>query len=390
MSNELSVSLTHAPLTTLSDDEALFRDAVAGFANEEVRPRVQQMERDGKLDPTLITKFFDMGLMGIEVDDQYGGSGGSLLMVAVAVEEISKVDPSAAILVDVQNTLANYPIRTYGSDYIKSTYLPQLVAEKVGAYALSEASSGSDAFGMQARAEKRGDRWMLNGRKMWITNGAEAQIYVVFANANPSAGYKGITAFVVERGFKGFAVGKKEDKLGIRASSTTELILDDVEVPNENVLGPVGQGYKIAIETLNEGRVGIGAQMIGVAAGALHAATEYVKDRSQFGKKLAEFQGIQFQLAQARTELEAARLMVYNAARLKDSGKDIAMEGAMAKLLSSQVAERVTSVSLELFGGYGYTKDYPVEKFYRDAKIGAIYEGTSNMQLQTIAKAMLK
>ena len=390
MSNELSVSLTHAPLTTLSDDEASFRDAVAGFTNEEVRPRVHQMERDGKLDPVLIKKFFEMGLMGIEVDDQYGGSGGSLLMVAVAVEEISKVDPSAAILVDVQNTLANYPIRTYGSDYIKSTYLPQLTAEKVGAYALSEPSSGSDAFGMQARAEKRGDRWILNGRKMWITNGAEAQIYVVFANANPPAGYKGITAFIVERGFKGFAVGKKEDKLGIRASSTTELILDDVEVPNENVLGPVGQGYKIAIETLNEGRVGIGAQMIGVAAGALHAATEYVKERSQFGKKLAEFQGIQFQLAQARTELEAARLMVYNAARLKDSGKDIAMEGAMAKLFSSQVAERVTSVSLELFGGYGYTKDYPAEKFYRDAKIGAIYEGTSNMQLQTIAKAMLK
>jgi len=390
MSNELSVSLTHAPLTTLSDDEASFRDAVAGFTNEEVRPRVHQMERDGKLDPVLIKKFFEMGLMGIEVDDQYGGSGGSLLMVAVAVEEISKVDPSAAILVDVQNTLANYPIRTYGSDYIKSTYLPQLTAEKVGAYALSEPSSGSDAFGMQARAEKRGDRWILNGRKMWITNGAEAQIYVVFANANPPAGYKGITAFIVERGFKGFGVGKKEDKLGIRASSTTELILDDVEVPNENVLGPVGQGYKIAIETLNEGRVGIGAQMIGVAAGALHAATEYVKERSQFGKKLAEFQGIQFQLAQARTELEAARLMVYNAARLKDSGKDIAMEGAMAKLFSSQVAERVTSVSLELFGGYGYTKDYPAEKFYRDAKIGAIYEGTSNMQLQTIAKAMLK
>ena len=390
MSNDLSTSALHAPLTTLSDDEMLFRDAVAGFANEEVRPRVQQMERDGKIDPALIKKFFEIGLMGIEVGEQYGGAEGSLFMVAVGVEEISKVDPAAAILMDVQNTLVNYPIRSYGSDYIKSTYLPQLTGEKVGAYALSEPSSGSDAFGMQARAEQRGDRWILNGRKMWITNGAEAEIYVVFANANPSAGYKGITAFVVERGFKGFAVGKKEDKLGIRASSTTELILDDVEVPNDNVLGPVGQGYKIAIETWNEGRIGIGAQMIGVAAGALHAATEYVKDRSQFGKKLADFQGIQFQLAQARTELEAARLMVYNAARLKDSGKDIAMEGAMAKLFSSQVAERVTSISLELFGGYGYTKDYPAEKFYRDAKIGAIYEGTSNMQLQTIAKAMLK
>jgi alkylation response protein AidB-like acyl-CoA dehydrogenase len=390
MPNDLSLAWSHAPLTTLSDDETLFRDAVAGFANEEVRPRVQQMERDGKIDPALIKKFFEMGLMGIEVAEQYGGADGSLFMVALGVEEISKVDPAAAILMDVQNTLVNYPIRSYGSDYIKSTYLPQLTGEKVGAYALSEPSSGSDAFGMQARAEQRGDRWILNGRKMWITNGAEAQIYVVFANANPSAGYKGITAFVVERGFKGFAVGKKEDKLGIRASSTTELILDDVEAPNENVLGPVGQGYKIAIETLNEGRIGIGAQMIGVAAGALQAATDYVKDRSQFGKKLAEFQGIQFQLAQARTELEAARLMVYNAARLKDSGKDIAMEGAMAKLFSSQVAERVTSISLELFGGYGYTKDYPAEKFYRDAKIGAIYEGTSNMQLQTIAKAMLK
>ena len=382
--------MTHAPLTILSDDEAMLRDAVAGFANEEVRPRVQQMERDGKIDPTLYTKFFEMGLMGIEVPEELGGAGGSLLMVAIGVEEISKVDAAAAIVMDVQNTLVNFPIRTYGSDHIKSSYLPQLTSEKPGAYALSESSSGSDAFGMQARAEKRGDHWILNGRKMWITNGAEAQIYVVFANANPPAGYKGITAFVVERGFKGFSVGKKEDKLGIRASSTTELILDDVEVPDCNVLGPVGQGYKIAIETLNEGRIGIGAQMIGVAAGALHAATEYVKERAQFGKKIADFQAVQFQLAQARTELEAARLMVYNAARLKDSGKDIAMEGAMAKLFSSQVAERVTSLSLELFGGYGYTKDYPAEKFYRDAKIGAIYEGTSNMQLGTIAKGMLK
>src|SRR3954462_4021984 len=386
----IDTAAARPPLTVLSDEEAMFRDAVAAFAEEEVRPRVQQMERDGKIDPALIRKFFEMGLMGVEVTDSLGGAEGSLMMVAVAVEEISKIDPAAAILMDVQNTLVNYPIRRYGSEYIKSTYLPQLTQERVGAYALSEPSSGSDAFGMATRAEQKGDRWILNGRKLWITNGAEAQIYVVFANANPSAGYKGITAFVVERGFKGFAVGKKEDKLGIRASSTTELILDDVEVPAANVLGPVGQGYKIAIETLNEGRVGIGAQMIGVAAGALSAATEYVKERTQFGKKLADFQGIQFQLAQARTELEAARLMVYNAARLKDAGKDIAMEGAMAKLFSSQVAERVTSISLELFGGYGYTKDYPAEKFYRDAKIGTIYEGTSNMQLQTIAKAMLR
>ncbi|HEY4305791.1 MAG TPA: acyl-CoA dehydrogenase family protein [Gemmatimonadaceae bacterium] len=378
------------PLTIFSDDEQMFRDAVAGFANEEVRPRVQQMEREGKFDPALITKFFDMGLMGIEVAEEYGGAGGSCTMIAIGVEELSKVDAAAAILMDVQNTLALYPIRTYGSDYIKKTYLPQLTGEKVGAYALSEASSGSDAFGLQTRAEKKGDKWILNGRKLWITNGAEAQIYVLFANANPSAGYKGITAFLIERGFKGFSVGKKEDKMGIRASSTTELILDDVEVPLENVIGEVGQGYKVAIETLNEGRIGIGAQMIGVAGGALAAATEYVKERTQFGKKLGDFQGIQFQLAQARTELEAARLMVYNAARLKDMGRDIALEGAMAKLFSSQVAERVTSVSLELFGGYGYTKDYPAEKFYRDAKIGAIYEGTSNMQLNTIAKAMLK
>jgi alkylation response protein AidB-like acyl-CoA dehydrogenase len=378
------------PLTMLSDEEAMFRDAIAGFAEEEVRPRVRQMEREAKIDPALITKFFEMGLMAVEVPESLGGSDGSLMMVALAVEEISKVDPAAAILMDVQNTLVNYPIRTYGSDYVKSTYLPQLAREKVGAYALSEPASGSDAFGMQSRAEQRGDRWILTGRKLWITNGAEAEIYVVFANANPSAGYKGITAFIVERGFPGFAVGKKEDKLGIRASSTTELILDGVEVPQGNVLGPVGQGYKIAIDTLNGGRVGIGAQMIGVAQGALQAAVEYVKDRRQFGKPIADFQAVQFQLAQARAELEGARLLVYNAARLKDAGQDIANEGAMAKLISSQVAERVTSLALELHGGYGYTKDYPAEKFYRDAKIGAIYEGTSNMQLQTIAKGMLR
>src|SRR3954463_13879555 len=379
-----------SPLTILSEDEAMFRDAVAGFADEEVRPRVQQMEREGKIDPTLITKFFEMGLMGIEVGEEYGGAGGSCFMVALGVEEISKIDPAAAILMDVQNTLVNYPIRSYGSEYIKSTYLPQLTQERVGAYALSEPASGSDAFGLQTRAEQRGDRWILTGRKLWITNGAEAGIYIVFANTNPAAGYKGITAFIVERGFPGFSVGKKEDKLGIRASSTTELIPDGVEVPAENVLGPIGQGYKVAIETLNEGRIGIGAQMIGVSQGALAAATAYVKERNQFGKPLSENQGIQFQLAQARTETEAARLMVYIAARLKDAGHDISLEGAMSKLFSSQVAERVTSLSLELFGGYGYTTDYPAEKFYRDAKIGTIYEGTNNMQLNTIAKAMLK
>ncbi len=377
-------------LTELSDEEIAFRDAVALFAAEEVKPRVDEMERAGRIDPTLVRQYFEMGLMGIEVPEEYGGAAGSLMMVALAVEEVSKVDPAAAIMIDVQNTLVNYPIARYGSDALKAKYLPRLTSDTVGAYALSEPSSGSDAFGLTTRAERRGDSWILTGRKMWITNGAEAGIYVLFANTDPGVGYKGITAFLAERDMPGFSVGRKEDKLGIRASSTTELILDGVEVPAENVLGPVGQGYKIAIETLNEGRIGIGAQMIGVAQGALAAATSYVKERKQFGKALAEFQGIQFQLAQARTETEAARLMVYNAARLKDAGHDIANEGAMAKLFASQVAERVTSVSLELFGGYGYTKDYPAEKFYRDAKIGAIYEGTSNMQLQTIAKGMLR
>jgi alkylation response protein AidB-like acyl-CoA dehydrogenase len=377
-------------LTLLSEEEIMFRDAVAGFAEEEVRPRVMEMEKAGKIDPKLLPKYFELGLMGIEVPEQYGGAGGTLFMVTLAVEEISKVDAASAIVCDVQNTLVNYPIATYGSEAQKAKYLPMLNSEVIGAYALSESGSGSDAFGLATRAEKRGDRWLLRGQKLWITNGAEAQIFVVFANADPSAGYRGITAFIVERDFQGFSVGKKEEKLGIRASSTTELLLDDCEVPEENVLGPVGQGYKIAINTLNGGRVGIGAQMIGIAQGALNATIQYVSERKQFGKPLSDFQGVQFQLAQAATDLEAARLMVYNAARLKDAGKDIAREGAMAKLFSSQVCERVTSLCVELFGGYGYTKDYPVEKFYRDAKIGTIYEGTSNMQLQTIAKAILK
>jgi alkylation response protein AidB-like acyl-CoA dehydrogenase len=383
-------SAAHVPLTVLSEDEALFRDSIAGFAASEVKPRVQDMEKAGRIDPALTKQYFEMGLMGLEVPEQYGGAGGSLTMVTIAVEEVSRIDASAAIQLDVQNTLVIYPILTYASEELKRKYLQRLTTDTIGAYALSETSSGSDAFGLQTRAEQQGDKWILTGRKMWITNGAEAEIFVVFANANPSAGYKGITAFIVEKSFPGFSVGKKEDKLGIRASSTTELILDGVEVPASNVIGQVGQGYKYAIDTLNGGRVGIGAQMIGVAGGALAAATEYVKERKQFNKPLADFQAIQFQLAQARTELEAARLMVYNAARLKDAGRDIVMEGAMAKLYSSQVAERVTSLSLELFGGYGYTKDYPAEKFYRDAKIGTIYEGTSNLQLQTIAKAMLK
>jgi alkylation response protein AidB-like acyl-CoA dehydrogenase len=379
-----------SPLTVLTEEEVMFRDAVAGFVEDEVRPRVAAMEKASRIDPELIPKYFDLGLMGIEVAEQYGGAGGTLFMVTLAVEEISKVDASAAIVCDVQNTLVNYPISRYGDEAQKSKYLPLLTSSTVGAYALSESGSGSDAFGLATRAEKRGDRWILNGQKLWITNGAEAGIFIIFANVDPTAGYKGITAFIVERDFAGFKVGKKEDKLGIRASSTTELLLDNCEVPHENVLGPVGQGYKIAINTLNEGRIGIGAQMIGVAQGALTATISYINERKQFGKPLADFQAVQFQIAQAATDLEAARLMVYNAARLKDSGQDIAREGAMAKLFSSQMCERVTSLCVELFGGYGYTHDYPVEKFYRDAKIGAIYEGTSNMQLQTIAKAILK
>ncbi len=386
----MQAEATAPALTILSEEETMFRDAVAGFAEEEVRPRVKAMEDAGNIDPQLLPKYFELGLMGIGVPEEYGGSGGSLFMVTLAVEEISKVDAAAAIVCDVQNTLVNYPILQYGSDDQKSRYLPLLTSEKVGAYALSESGSGSDAFGLATRAEKRGDRWFLNGQKLWITNGAEAGIFVVFANADPKAGYRGITAFIVEREFRGLKVGKKEDKLGIRASSTVELLLDDCEIPEENVLGPVGQGYKVAINTLNEGRIGIGAQMIGIAQGALAATITYLGERKQFGKTLSEFQGIQFQVAQAATDVEAARLMVYNAARLKDAGKDIAREGAMAKLFSSQVCDRVTSLCVELFGGYGYTRDYPVEKFYRDAKIGTIYEGTSNMQLQTIAKAILK
>ncbi|HEX6313894.1 MAG TPA: acyl-CoA dehydrogenase [Gemmatimonadaceae bacterium] len=378
------------PLTSLTPDELLFQEAVAAFAESEVRPRVMEMENASHLDPALIRAAFELGLMGVEVDEQYGGAGGGLMMVTLAVEAISRVDASSAIIVDVQNTLVNYPISRYGTDEQKQQYLPKLTSDTVGAYALSEPGSGSDAFGLTTRAERRGDHWILKGRKMWITNGAEAGIFVIFATVDPSAGHRGITAFIVERGFNGFTVGRKENKLGIRASSTTELILDGCEVPAQNVLGPLGQGYRIAIDTLNGGRIGIGAQMIGVARGALDAAIQYVKERDQFGRKIAEFQAIQFQLAQAATELEAARLMVYNAARLRDAGQDIQKEGAMAKLFSSQVCERVTSLCVELFGGYGYTKDFPVEKFYRDAKIGTIYEGTSNMQLQTIAKQLLK
>ena len=378
------------PLTKLSEEEELFRDTVRGFAERQVRPRVASMERASTVDPDLLQQCFELGLMGIEIPESLGGAGGNLLMTVLAVEELSAVDASVAIFVDVQNTLVNTLLRKWASDDLRRRYLPRLATALLGAYALSEPESGSDAFGLQTRATLHGDTWLLEGRKLWITNGAEAGLFIIFANTDFAKGYKGITAFAVERGFKGFSVGKKEDKLGIRASSTCELILDGCEVPAANVVGSVGVGYKVAIETLNTGRIGIGAQMIGVARGALSAALKYVKERKQFGKSIGDFQAVQFQLAQAATELEAARLMVYNAARLEDAGEPYTMHAAMAKLLSSQVAERVTSLAVELFGGYGYTKEYPVEKFYRDAKIGTIYEGTSNMQLNTIAKQLLR
>jgi alkylation response protein AidB-like acyl-CoA dehydrogenase len=381
---------TTPPLTKLSEEEELFRRTVRDFAERTVRPRVAAMEQAASLDRALLSQCFELGLMGIEIPEAHGGAGGSMLMTVLAVEELSAVDASLAIFVDVQNTLVNALLIKWASDEIRHRYLPRLATDLLGAYALSEPESGSDAFGLQTRATQAGDRWILEGRKLWITNGAEAGLFVIFANSDFTKGYKGITAFAVERGFKGFSVGKKEDKLGIRASSTCELILDGCEVPAANIVGQVGMGYKVAIETLNTGRIGIGAQMIGVARGALAAALKYVKERKQFGKPVAEFQGVQFQLAQAATELEAARLMVYNAARLEDAGEPYTTQAAMAKLFAAQVAERVTSRAVELFGGYGYTKEYPVEKFYRDAKIGAIYEGTSNMQLNTIAKQLLK
>ncbi len=378
------------PLTKLSEEEELFRDTVRDFAEREVRPRVAAMERASAVDPALLAKCFELGLMGIDIPESHGGAGGNLLMTVLAVEELSAVDASVAIFVDVQNTLVNTLLRKWASDDVKRRYLPRLASDLLGAYALSEPESGSDAFGLQTRATRQGSGWILEGRKLWITNGAEAGLFIVFANSDFTKGYKGITAFAVERGFRGFSIGKKEDKLGIRASSTCELILEGCEVPAANVVGEVGVGYKVAIETLNTGRIGIGAQMIGVARGALTAALKYAKERKQFGKPIGEFQAVQFQLAQAATELEAARLMVYNAARLETAGEPYTTQAAMAKLFASQVAERVTSLAVELFGGYGYTKEYPVEKFYRDAKIGTIYEGTSNMQLNTIAKQILK
>jgi alkylation response protein AidB-like acyl-CoA dehydrogenase len=378
------------PLSVLTEEEELFRSTVREFAESEIGPHVSAMDEAGQFRPDLIPKLFELGLMGIGVPDQFGGAGGTIFMATLAIEELARVDASAAIYVDVQNTLVCNALDRWGNDEQKARYFPRLNTDLLGAFALSEPASGSDAFALETKATPSGSDWVLTGRKFWITNGGEAGFFVVFANTDFSKGYKGITGFLVERNFPGFSIGKKENKLGIRASSTVELILEECQVPQGNVLGPVGQGYKIAIETLNEGRIGIGAQMIGVAAGALEAATRYVKERKQFGKSISEFQGVQFQLAQMATELEAARLTVYNAARLKDSGRPFAREAAMAKLFSSQVADRTTSRCLELFGGYGYSKEYPAEKYYRDAKIGTIYEGTTNMQLQTIAKMMLR
>jgi len=379
------------PLTALTDDEVLFRDNIRQFAEEAIRPHVREMDEKAVFERSIIDQFFQLGIMGIEIPVEYGGGGGTFFEACLAVEEISKVDASAGVIVDVQNTLSANAFLKWGKNNkeLQKKYLTRMAKDTVGAYALSEAGSGSDAFALQTRAELKGDQYLLNGRKLWITNGKEAGIFILFATVDPSAGYKGITAFVIEKEFPGFTVGKKEDKLGIRASSTCELLFEECRVPRANVLGEVGKGYKVAIETLNEGRIGIGAQMIGLARGALDHTVKYVKEREQFGKPIAGFQAVQHQIARAATELEAARLMVYNAARLRDAGEPFLAEAAMCKLFASEAAERVTSLAVNLYGGYGFVKDYPVEKLYRDAKIGQIYEGTSNLQLQTIAKQIL-
>ena len=378
-----------APLTSLTEDEILFRDNVRQFSNDKIRPLAREMDEKGVFDRGLLDQFFQLGLMGIEIPEQYGGAGGKFFEAILAVEEFSRADASAGVIVDVQNTLVANAILRWANEDQKKRYLPKMATDTVGAYALSEAGSGSDAFALQTKAELKGSDFVLNGRKLWITNAKEAGLFILFATVDAAKGYKGITAFLIEKNFPGFTVGKKEDKLGIRASSTCELILEDCHVPKENVLGEVGKGYKIAIETLNEGRIGIGAQMLGVASGAWECASKYAQERKQFGKPISEFQGIQFQIAQMATEIEAARLMVYNAARMKDASLDFVREAAMTKLFTSQVAERVTSLAIEVYGGYGFTKDYPVEKYWRDAKIGKIYEGTSNMQLATIAKLVM-
>lgn len=378
------------PATTqFSEDENAFREAIRTFALSEVKPLVHKMDEAAQMDPGLVKKFFEMGLMGIETPENYGGSGGSFTMACLAVEELSRIDGSVGVLVDVQNTLVTNALLKWTTPAQKEKYLPKMAREWVGAYALSESSSGSDAFALRLKAEDRGDRFVLNGNKLWITNAKEANLFIVFANTDFAKGYKGITAFLVEKTFPGFSVGKKEDKLGIRASSTCELRFEDCQVPKENVIGEVGKGYKIAIETLNEGRIGIGAQMVGIAQGAYDATLNYIKGREQFGQPIYKFQGIQFQLSEMRIMLEAARVLVYNAARLKDAGQPFVKEAAIAKYYSSKAAEKICSMAVDLFGGNGFTKEYPVEKYYRDAKIGQIYEGTSNMQLQTIAKMEL-
>jgi alkylation response protein AidB-like acyl-CoA dehydrogenase len=384
-----ATSPSSSALTTLAEDEQAFFDSVVEFAHKEVRPRVRDMEEHGKIPRDLIDQLFALGVMGIEVPESYDGAGAGFFHAVLAVEALSAVDPSIGVLVDAHNTLVLNAFLRWGSDDLKGRYLPQLTTNRIGAFALSEANAGSDAFALKTRAIEDGDEFVLSGRKMWITNANEADIFIVFATVDPNAGHRGITAFIVERGFPGFAVGKKEDKLGLRASSTCELLLDGCRVPRTNVLGTVGTGYKVAMETLNEGRIGIGAQMIGLSSGALGHAVAYVKERRQFGKAISEFQGVQFQIARAATELEAARLLVYNAARIKELGRPFLTEAAMCKLFASDMAEHVSSLAVQLFGGNGYTRDYPVEKLYRDAKIGQIYEGTSNLQMQTIAKQIL-
>ena len=384
-----TIEASRPPLTLLSEDERLFRDSVYEFADRDVRPLVREMDEHAKIPSDLIRKLFDLGVMGIEIPEALGGGGATFFHAILAVEALSRVDPSIGVFVDVQNTLVINALLRWGSDEQKARYLPRLAVEAIGAYALSESGSGSDAFALATRAVERGGNWALTGRKLWITNAGEADLFIVFANVNPAEGHRGITAFLVERGFAGFSVGKKEDKLGIRASSTCELLLEECSVPRTNVLGEVGKGYRTAIETLNEGRIAIGAQMVGLAQGALDHTIKYTSERKQFGKAIADFQAVQHQLARAATEIHAARLMVYEAARLRDAGRRFLTEAAMCKVFSSEVAERVTSLCVNLYGGYGFVKDYPVEKLYRDAKIGQIYEGTSNLQLQTIAKQIL-
>jgi alkylation response protein AidB-like acyl-CoA dehydrogenase len=381
--------VTQPALTALSEDERLFRDSVYEFANREIRPLSREMDERAKIPGALIDRLFTLGVMGVEVPEELGGGGAGFFHSVLAVEALSRVDPAVGVVVDVQNTLVINALQCWGHEPLRHTYLPRLAKNTVGAYALSEASAGSDAFALATRATQRGDNWILNGRKLWISNALEAGVFIVFATVDSAAGYRGITAFVVERNWPGVSIGKKEDKLGIRASSTCEVVFDDCRVPGQNVLGDVGKGYKVAIETLNEGRIGIGAQMDGLAQGALDHAIAYIKERKQFGQPISEFQAVQHQVARAATDLEAARLLVYNAARLRDAGQPFLAEAAMCKLFASEMAERVTSLAVNLYGGYGFVKDYPVEKLYRDAKIGQIYEGTSNLQLQTIAKRVI-